>query len=421
MKAVKTSTFKKVIRSCGPWGLLGGLAVLLFPALVLFPVPAVAQGGGFAGDIGGLQGELDRVYEQMLPMCSQLIGVGRGIAGFAALWYIAARVWRQIATAQPVDFYPLLRPFALGLAIIAFPAVIALMNGVLQPTVTATGGMVADSNKAIEALLKQKEEAVKNSKYWQMYVGEDGTGNRSEWYKYTHPKDREGKGEGFWEGIGNDMKFWMEKQSYNFRNSIKQWLSQVLEVLYAAAALCINTVRTFFLIVLAILGPLVLGFAVFDGFQHTLTVWLARYVNVFLWLPIANIFGSILGKIQENMLKLDISQIDQQGDTFFSSTDTAYLIYLVIGIVGYFSVPNIANYVVHAGGGNSLLERVNTLVSNTTSTARDATTKAGGMAADAMGDAYRNISKGFAGAGKSDYFPDKSGGSQHQHDKLSGK
>lgn len=420
MKALHILKSIKVIRSGGPWGPLGVLAVPLLPILFLFPVPVLAQ-SGLAGEIGGLQGELDRVYAEMLPLCSQLIGVARGIAGFAALWYIAARVWRQIATAQPVDFYPLLRPFALGLTIIGFPAVIALMNGVLQPTVSATGSMVTDSNKAIAELLKQKEEAVKNSRYWQMYVGEDGSGSRSEWYKYTHPKDPEGKGEGFWEGIGNDLKFWAEKQSYNFRNSIKQWLSQVLEVLYAAAALCINTVRTFYLIVLAILGPLVLGFAVFDGFQHTLTVWLARYVNVFLWLPIANIFGSILGKIQQNMLKLDLSQIDQQGDTFFSSTDTAYLVFLVIGIVGYFSVPNIANYVVHAGGGNSMLERVNTIVSNTTSTARNATTAGGGMVVDAMGDAYRNISKGFSDAGKGDYFPEKSGGSGHQHDKLSGK
>ena len=394
-----------------------------FAALLLLIVlmPGLTYAQDMAGQISGMQAELDKVYDQMLPLCSRLIGVARGIAGFAALWYIASRVWRQIASAQPIDFYPLLRPFALGLAIIAFPAVIALMNGVLQPTVSATGVMVSDSNKAIAVLLKQKEEAVKRSSHWQMYVGEDGSGDREKWYKYTHPKDPEGKGEGFWEGIGNDMKFWAEKQSYTFRNSIKQWLSQVLEVLYAAAALCINTVRIFFLIVLAILGPLVLGFAVFDGFQHTLTVWLARYVNVFLWLPIANIFGSILGKIQENMLKLDISQIGQQGDTFFSNTDVAYLVFLVIGIVGYFSVPNVANYVVHAGGGNSMLERVNTIVSNTGSAARGAAVTGGSMAADALGDAYRNIRQGFSGAGNSDYFPEKSAGSQHQHDKLSGK
>jgi Homologues of TraJ from Bacteroides conjugative transposon len=70
---------------------------------------------------------------------------------------------------------------------------------------------------------------------------------------------------------------------------------------------------------------------------------------------VANIFGAIIGKVQENMLRIDIQQVIKYGDTFFSSTDTAYLIFLVMGIIGYFTVPSVANYIVHAGGGNTLL------------------------------------------------------------------
>jgi uncharacterized RDD family membrane protein YckC len=92
-------------------------------------------------------------------------------------------------------------------------------------------------------------------------------------------------------------------------------MAEVLKVLFEAAALCINTIRTFYLIVLAILGPLVFGLAVFDGFQHTLTVWLARYINIVLWLPGANILGGIMGKVQEKMLKEDLQQIASNGDT----------------------------------------------------------------------------------------------------------
>ena len=396
--------------------------ILLTTAFVVTALllPKLSSAQGMAESLTGMQPVLDRVYSEMLPLCARLIGVARGIAGFGALWYIASRVWRQMASAEPIDFYPLLRPFALGLAILLFPLVIAVINGILQPTVSATGSMVKDSGRAIEVLLKQKEAAIKKSKYYEMYVGEDGRGDSDKWYKYTHPKDPNREDEGMFEGIGNDIKFFMEKQSYNFRNSIKQWLSEVLEVLYAAASLCINTIRTFFLIVLAILGPLVFGFAVFDGFQNTLTVWLARYINIFLWLPIANIFGSILGKIQENMLKLDISQIDVQGDTFFSSTDICYLIFLIIGIVGYFSVPNVANYVVHAGGGNTILQKVNSIISSSAGSGMRGASAGAGMVADALGDGKRNMSQGYAGASYSDYFPLEEG-SNHQHDKLSGK
>lgn len=393
-------------------------AIIAVTGLV-FPIVSRAQ--GFAGEIHSLQSVLEQLYNDMLPLCSQLIGVGRGLAGFAALWYIASRIWRHLANAEPIDFYPLLRPFAIGLAILLFPSVIALMNGILKPTVTGTAAMVENSNNAIAYLLQKKEEAIKKTPAWQMYVGIDGSGDRDRWYRYTHP---DGAVEGWLEGIGNDIKFAMAKASYNFRNSIKQWMSEILHILYEAAALCINTIRTFYLIVLAILGPLVFGFAVFDGLQHTLTVWIARYINIFLWLPVANIFGSIIAKIQENMLKIDIGQIEKYGDTFFSSNDTAYLIFLVIGIVGYFTIPSVANYIVHAGGVNTLLYKTSNLFTGAGTTAMVAVGgAAAGMVADVYGDGKAKVSSGMASQGASGgYINDgKQANQGYMHDKLSGK
>ncbi|WP_232336601.1 hypothetical protein [Mucilaginibacter aquatilis] len=164
------------------------------------------------------------------------------------------------------------------------------------------------------------------------------------------------------------MKFWMDKQAYNFKNNIKQWMSSILEIVFQAATLCINTIRTFILIVLAILGPLVLGLSVFDGFQNTFTQWMARYINVFLWLPVANIFGATIGKVQEKMLALDISQVHETGSTFFSSADTAYIIFLIIGIAGYFCVPSVAGYIVHAAGGSTIMQKVNQTIVQTSNT-----------------------------------------------------
>lgn len=321
-------------------------------------------GGGIANSIRSLHAVLDQLYKDMLPLCGDLIGVGRAIAGFAATWYIAARVWRHIANAEPVDFYPLFRPFVLGFAILIFPSVIALINGVMKPAVTGTEAMVKNSDSAIATLLKQKEEAIRKTIYWQMYVGVSGDGEYDKWYKYTYNEDV--SEENWFEGIGNSVQFAFAKFYYGFKNSIKEFISSVLKVLFEAAALCVNTIRTFYLIILAVLGPLVFGLAVFDGLQNTLTSWLARYINVFLWLPVANIFGAVIGKIQENMLKVDIGQIEQTGDTFFSSTDMAYMVFMVIGIVGYFTVPSIANHIVQAGGGNGFLHKVTNLTTKAT-------------------------------------------------------
>ncbi|OJX54835.1 MAG: conjugative transposon protein TraJ [Flavobacterium sp. 38-13] len=390
-------------------------------AMLMLLLPILGRAQGLADEMNGLHGVLDQLYNEMMPLCSQLIGVGQGLAGFAALWYIASRVWRHLANAEPIDFYPLMRPFAIGLCILLFPSVMAIINGVMKPPVTGTAKMVEGSNKAIAVLLKKKEEAIKTTNAWQMYVGESGSGDRDRWYKYTHdnasPDD-----EGMFEGIGNDIKFAMSKLSYNFRNSVKEWMSEVLRILFEAAALCIDTLRTFQLVVLSILGPLVFGLAVFDGFQHTLTVWLARYINIFLWLPVANIFGSIIGKIQEKMLAYDISQINATGDTFFSRTDAAYLVFMIIGIVGYFTVPSVANYIVHAGGGGALGQKITGMFGRSTQTVVSSTTAGVGMAADAMGKVAGQMSQSMAANGNSaPYFDDGNGKpAGYQNERLKG-
>ncbi|MFA0960298.1 conjugative transposon protein TraJ [Roseivirga sp. BDSF3-8] len=330
----------------------------LLIALVCLSQASFAQ--GHYGELTGLDAILDSLYTDMVLLCEDLIGIARIIGGFAALTYIAVRVWKHIAQAEAVDMFPLLRPFGIGLAILLFPSVLALMNGILEPVSRATSQMMKDTDDVVGYYLAQKKRKAWETDQWRIYIGPDGRGSREEWYRYTHP-DAEGE-EGLWEGIGNDLAFAMEQASYNLRFSIKQWISEVLQVLFLAAYLCINTIRTFYLLVLSILGPIVLALSIFDGFQHTLTTWIARYVNVFMWLPVANIFGTIIAKIQAQMLLIDIGQIEEGGDTFFSAHDTAYMVFMLIAIVGYFTVPSVANYIVHPGGRSALMSTINKAV-----------------------------------------------------------
>lgn len=308
----------------------------------------------------GLQFILDQLYRDMMPMCKQLIGSARLIGGFGALWYIASRVWRSIAAAEPVDLFSLLRPFVLGFCILLFPSVIDLINGILQPTVTGTAAMVKGSNEAI--------------------------------YKYLQLKDTRS-----W-GLGG----------LNPANWIRAAIQEVLEFAFQTVALLIDVIRTFYLIVLAIIGPVVFGLSIYDGFQHLVTVWLARYINVFLWLPIANIFGAIIAKIQENMIIGNTFSVPIPGQPL-SMTDWAYLAFLLIAIVGYCTVPSVANYIVNAGGGNALLHKVSSFT--TSAVKKTATTMTTGMATDSFGSSASNMSNGMSDAGiNNGYFKDKLSG-----------
>jgi TRAP-type C4-dicarboxylate transport system permease small subunit len=104
-------------------------------------LPQILQAQDIGDKMSSMHSVLDQLYKEMLPLSSRLIRVGQGIAGFAATWYIASRIWRHIAHAEPIDMYPLFRPFVIGFAVMIFPSVLAMINGVMQPTVTATGDM----------------------------------------------------------------------------------------------------------------------------------------------------------------------------------------------------------------------------------------------------------------------------------------
>ena len=72
---------------------------------------------------------LRSLYTEMLPLCGDMIGVAKGVAGLGALFFIAAKVWQALARAEPVDVYPLLRPFAIGLCIMFFPTSVRVFGG----------------------------------------------------------------------------------------------------------------------------------------------------------------------------------------------------------------------------------------------------------------------------------------------------
>lgn len=388
--------------------------VLVFILLLFFPQLLFAQ-GGIPDQIHGLHKILDNLYSEMLPMCSSLIGVGQALAGFAALFYIGVRVWRHIANAEPIDFFPLLRPFCLGFCVINFNMVIAILNGVLSPTVQGTASLLTNTNKSLERLMEQREKERKETQAYKMYGVNDGAGDRDIWMQYTHADKV--NNEGMFGSIGYDIEFAISKAYYNFRSIFKDFISFLLQLLYEAAALCINTIRTFKLLILAILGPLVFGLAVFDGFQHTLPVFLGRYINIYLWLPIANILGSLLGKIQEGMIKLDAAQIQQYGDSFFTTGDIGYIVFMIIGIVCYFTVPSIANMVVNAGGGNIITHKSTQMFSSIAGGAAGVTGAVlgggVGMVADTFGDANAMMTRNMGKAGvSSGYFKDKVSGKE---------
>ena len=323
-------------------------------------------------DFENLHQILHTLYQEMMPLCSNLTGVAKGIAGLGALFYVAAKVWQALARAEPIDVYPLLRPFAVGLCIMFFPTfVLGTINTVLSPVVKGCHGMLEtqtfDMNKYREQKDRLEYEANKRNPETAYLVDKE---------EFDKKLDELGWSAGDLITMGG---MYIDRAEYRMKQNIRKWFQELLELLFQSAGLVIDTIRTFFLIVLSILGPIAFAISVYDGFQSTLTQWITRYISVYMWLPVSDLFSSVLARIQVLMLTKDIEAMSDP--TFIpDSSNTVYMVFLIIGIFGYFTIPTVANWIIMAGGVSGANRAMNTTAA-----------KAGNVAAAGAGAAVGNV------------------------------
>ena len=326
-----------------------------------------------AADFSNLHAILKNLYLEMMPLCSNMAGVAKGIAGLGALFYVASRVWQSLARAEPIDVYPMLRPFAIGLCIMFFPMIVlGTINSVMSPIVRGTNQMLEtqtmDMNKYREQKDKLEYEAMMRNPETAYLVSNE---------EFDKQLDELGWSPG---DMMTMTGMYIDRGMYNMKKSMRDWFRELLELLFAAAALVIDTIRTFFLVVLAILGPIAFAISVWDGFQSSLTQWITRYISVYLWLPVSDLFSSILAKIQVLMLQNDISELQNNPNFSIEASNGVYIIFMIIGIIGYFTIPTVANWIIQAGGAGNYNRNVN-----------NATMRAGSMVGGAAGATAGNV------------------------------
>ena len=76
------------------------------------------------------------------------------------------------------------------------------------------------------------------------------------------------------------------------------------------------------------------------------------------------------------MLQRDIIELETNPNFSIDASNSVYIIFMLIGIVGYFTVPTVANWIISAGGMGSYNRNVS---------------KAGALVAGAAGAAAGNI------------------------------
>jgi len=79
------------------------------------------------------------------------------------------------------------------------------------------------------------------------------------------------------------------------------------------------------------------------------------------------------------MLQNDISELQNNPNYSIDSSNGVYIVFMIIGIIGYFTIPTVAGWIIQAGGMGNYGR-------NVSSTAGKAGSIAGGVAGAAAGN-----------------------------------
>ena len=281
---------------------------------------------------------LRSLYEQMMPLCGDMADVARGIAGLGALFYVACRVWQSLARAEAIDVFPMLRPFAVGLCIMFFPTVVlGTVNSILSPVVQGTAKLLETQTLDMNEYRRQKdkleyEAKVRNPETAYLVSNEEFDKQLEElgW----SPSD-----------MVTMAGMYIDRGMYNMKKNIRDFFREILELMFQAAALVIDTIRT------------------------------------------------ILAKIQVLMLQSDIERMQADPNFSLDSSDGVYIVFMIIGIIGYFTIPTVAGWIIQAGGMGSYGRGVTQLAGRGAALAGGVAGAAAGNAAGRVGRAGINMGK----------------------------
>lgn len=304
-----------------------------------------APGGGTYVDYGfyqkfeSMEAAVKTAFTEVLAGMGNLGEVASAIGAIGATLFIGLRVMGHFARAESIDVFPLLRPFVIGFIALNFTIVTDFLGAMIKPVETVTQNRVDVQVTRIQQLEQERQRVIRE-RLAQLDQQMDDT---SAW------------------SIGQYLSLVIEKQRLYLQEGFDTLLKNLFYALFLAARLVILTSRSFFLIVLTIIGPLSFALAIFPGFQDSHVMWIARYVQISLWYPLANVLGTIISYLQGKVITLQYLEITNGVPPEAQSGPMIYIVFMIIATLCYFTVPTISSYIISSSGVAGALQRMTSL------------------------------------------------------------
>ncbi|MCQ2360074.1 MAG: hypothetical protein MJ009_01150 [Paludibacteraceae bacterium] len=321
---------------------------------------------------------LNNVYDTAVDYADALSATAQLICGIAAMLYIGSKLWKTWAKGEAIDFYSMLRPFAVGLLILFFTGFTKVLDALIAPVEAAT-----------EYVRSSASERVNNS-YTEYFDLQGQIMERKAQIEAANAAEQEKLS--VWRTISkniSDLKDNVLNATENIGNAVFQFLvelgSVVVDIFSMATVYFYKIYVLTAKIVLVLIGPFALALSVFPGFKGNLKAWIAQYINVSLYIPICNIIGFVQSMVVSecfyapgaDSMRNILSQ-DSSVETLSSITASTTMIQIcgmllgIIAIMLYSHVPTFANWILKGDGSGGMAA---------------AFSVGGGLAATKIGDA----------------------------------
>ena len=265
-----------------------------------------------------------------------LVNMARAIGGIAAFLYISKRIYEQLIADNPISLLPLLRPFALVLVISFWGPFVQLLMVPTKGLTKLSEAIYADKKHIVAQRLEEKQDAI-------FYADLPA---------FQENQEKEAT---LWDkGINMLLTTYNIISGRALQHQINFYfmdgIRQLMESLFEAIVYLIAFLRTVFCVLLVIFGPLVFAVSIFDGFQDNYLGWIARFINVNLYLPIALVILALVQEILIYVLEAEIASIKSSLIYMPSMYYVSNLVVPLCGIVGLVMVPKIASWIISASG-----------------------------------------------------------------------
>lgn len=279
----------------------------------------------------------DEMVESILDSFSSMKNICFLLCGLFALVYFANILMKTWAKGEAFDFHSLLKPFVIGVVIMNFGLVYGVIDKIVEPVTVFTEGIAKEREESIKAKLTEYEDKAK---------------------AYNETKQRIIDQQDY--GVFDKMGQFFDNFGYYATETVMSALEIILSIIYSALKISIRAFNISFRIILIVLGPISFALSVIPYFKDNWKSWIAKYINVCLYLVVAAALDVIILKFREIMLDMEIGkyteaikQMNSTGDFF--GLDAPFeasvitCVFMLIFISMYLIIPSIVNMIVEKG------------------------------------------------------------------------